>query len=279
MRLSVPWDCIEVYPGAKSADFRQEFAAIWAERDILLSVTNSLSQELYWQSRASQVLLRKHARNILQEFEDLLMRPSVKEEDIHQFIYRRPELLSPIHKRVLSKLPFGKTVSDFVVEQADGTYILVELESATARLFNSKKHISGALNQAIGQVIDWKRYITDNKSTVERELKLQGISSDPHALIVIGRSAELDDALRSHLKSYLVAHPTLSILTYDELLKRARQAFENSFGRIDDNEGSAQLIYEYPSTKELSPTPSPIRSKPSSGKGHGSRSRKRGRKP
>jgi hypothetical protein len=243
IRLDVSWDYIEIYPLASAHEFKPELAGAWAERDILAVVNNRISQELDWQTRASQVLFRRRARQTLIDFEDLLKRNG-KEEEIHQFIRRHPELLSPIRKRVLSKMAFGKTISDFVVEQADGTYILVELEHPEAKLFNAKDHFSASLTHAIGQIIDWKRYIADNKSTVERELGLARISPDSPALLVIGRSAELTQSRRDHLRTYLVSHPTLVILTYDDLLVRARQGFENAYGRIEDPGGSMQLIYE-----------------------------------
>ena len=100
---------------------------------------------------------------------------------------------------VFAKAAMGARVTDFVLRDASGDYLFVELESPTHVLFAKKGKPRAALEHAIDQIVDWKRYLAENVGTVQRELGLTGISTNPRALVVIGRSSCLTEEHRRKL--------------------------------------------------------------------------------
>jgi hypothetical protein len=128
------------------------------------------------------------------------------------------------------KLALGARETDFVFQEATGDYLLVELERANYRLFLKDGHPSRELNHARGQITDWKRYLEDNVSTVQRELSLTGISTNPKSLIVIGRSQSLSPEDRRKLVTIENESPKTKIMTYDDVLENAKAIVENLHG-------------------------------------------------
>ena len=152
-------------------------------------------------------------------------------------------MLCPTQTKVWPKLPLGATVTDFVFKEASGDYLLVELERSTHRLFRNDGHPRAELNHARDQITDWKRYLEDNLSTVQRELGLIDISINPNSLIVIGRAHSLDSENRRSLTTMENQNPKLKIMTYDDIYDNAKAVIENLFGPIWENPGNTQIYY------------------------------------
>lgn len=229
------WDAVSIYPWAEKDLWREADFGEWAESHFFQIAYHVASSEHAWQFRASQRNLRDWYEKVLAGFDQLLSTPNVREEDLQQYISRHPEIIVAGYKRVLPKLRLGPHVTDFVLEDPTGNYLLVELENPSQPLFIKSGHRSSSLTHAVGQVEDWIRYIQDNKSTVERELQLPGISATPHALVVIGRSHSLTDAQRRKL---LVDQSRIEVVTYDDLKLRFAKTLENLLGML----GNAQEL-------------------------------------
>jgi hypothetical protein len=191
IRLPVGWDCIEVYPFFEIEQWKPEYAPVWAERDLLAAVAAKQFEEAQFQSLDPNATARQHFGKLLMDYRNLLDTNDVPEETLQNFLKKNPALLCPSHTKVWPKLAIGAKKTDFVFREAIGDYLLVELERADHRLFVTDGHPSSELNHATGQILDWKRYIEDNLSTVQNELGLTGISATPKSLIVIGRSRSL----------------------------------------------------------------------------------------
>jgi hypothetical protein len=88
--------------------------------------------------------------------------------------------------------------------------------------------------------------LEDNLATVQRELGLTGISSNPRALIVIGRSKSLSEHTRRKLLTMMNESPRVSVLTYDDVYENAKAAVENLLGPIWDVGGNTNIYF--PST-------------------------------
>jgi hypothetical protein len=86
-------------------------------------------------------------------------------------------------------------------------------------------------------------YIQDNKTTVESNLGLRGISATPRMLVVIGRSATLTEPNRRKLAVMQGRHPGLSIMTYGEIIDRARANFERHFGPLSLRAQNLNIYY------------------------------------
>jgi hypothetical protein len=180
------------------------------------------------------------SQRLLAEFEALLAGP---EEPCHQFLKNHPDLLCTTYDAAWSKVPFGDHVSDFVFREPYNDYLLVEIEAPYRDLFRRNGHQRHELTHAIGQIDDWLCYIQDNKAKVESELELHGISATPRTLVVIGRSATLTERNRRKLAVMQGRHSGLSIMTYDELIDRARANFERHFGPLSLRAQNLKIYY------------------------------------
>lgn len=239
-KISFPlfWDAIAIYPEADRKEWRKADFYSWAERHFYEMAFQTASGEYSWAASASQTRIREHYRDVLSSLDELLSRADVLEEQLQQLIAKFPEILVPGYKRVIPKLPLGPHVTDFVIEDPTGQYLLVELENPSQPLFNKTGHASAKLTHAKGQVTDWIRYIQDNKSTVERELSLNGISAQPSALIVIGRSSFLTI---DHRRKLQVDEGRVEVITYDDLRLRFVKTIENLLGML--GHAGSEIVY------------------------------------
>jgi hypothetical protein len=173
--------------------------------------------------------VREQYAILLEQFKALLAGP---EEPCHQFLKASPDLLCPTHDAAWSKVRFGKHISDFVFREPCNDYLLVEIEAPYRELFRKDGHPRQELTHAISQIEDWLSYIRKDTARVERELTLGGISATPRTLVVIGRSASLTEDNRRMLAVMEGQRPRLSIMTYDDLIDRARANLERHFGPL-----------------------------------------------
>ena len=242
-RLPVGWECIEIYPSLDLSYWKPDYAPSWAEKDILAAVVTNQHRDAHFQSLDPNAAARKHHAAVLAEFRALLDSDPDREEYLQTFLRDYPFLLCPTFKNKWPKLPLGGNVTDFVFCDAAGSYLLVELEKSTPKLFRKNGHPTAKLNEAIGQITDWKRYLEDNLATVQRELGLSGISTNPMGLVVIGRSPLLSETNRRKLVAMMNSHPMLQIKTYDDVYDNAKAVIENLLGRIWEASGNTQIYY------------------------------------
>ena len=73
-----------------------------------------------------------------------------------------------------------------------------------------------------------------------------GISSNPRALVVIGRSASLTDDNRRKLVTIQARHNNLRIVTYDDLLATARSNLTRILGPLAKHEAGMEDYYFRP---------------------------------
>jgi Domain of unknown function (DUF4263) len=225
--LPVGWQAIEIYPRLDETYWKPEYAGAWAKHDLESAIAQRNAIEMAFYQLDGRGAARDRYAEIIGEFEALLSGP---EEPCHQFLKSHPELICPTHDAYWSKKVFGAHVSDFVFREPHNDYLLVEIEAPHRLLFRKDGHPRQALNHAISQIRDWVRFIQENKAKVEQELGLFGISAAPRSLVVIGRSSSLTEENRSALSVMQTDQPRLTILTYDDLLRRARTQLERLLG-------------------------------------------------
>ncbi len=242
VRLNVGWEYIDIFPNADLSHWSVENAKSWAERDILAAVLKHHLRERHYRALDPNADARRACRDLLAEYGRLLD-ANPPEETLQQFLKDNPTLLCPAQRRSWPKIPLGSRVTDFVFRQADGDYLLVELERPSKKLFTKIGDTSSQLTHACGQVADWKRYLEDNLATAQRELGLVGISANPNALVVIGRSKDLTEDLRRRLTTLHNQTPTLKVMTYDDVLENAKAVMENIVGPLWDVGGSTEVYF------------------------------------
>jgi hypothetical protein len=243
LRIPVGWECIEVFPFRDVGTWQPTFAPVWAENDVLANVVAATTREEQLRSLDPLSDARKTWSRVLSEFSQLLSSESIQEETLQQFLARYPSLLCPTMTRVWPKLRLGSHVTDFVFQDARGDYLLVELERPSLALFVKDGHPSAEFTHARGQVQDWWRYIEDNLSTIQRELSLAGISTHPHALLVIGRAKDLSSEHRRKLTTLQNEAPSLRVMTYDDIHASATAVIENLLGPLWNLSGRTEVFY------------------------------------
>lgn len=243
LRLPVGWDCIEVYPFFNLDHWKPEWAHGWAENDILAAIVARQAEDSHYASLDPCVTARREYGALLREYKELLDSPPKNEEVLQAFMRDHPSLLCPAKVRMWPKLALGSKQTDFVFKEATNEYLLVELEAANRQLFLQNGHTARDLNHARGQITDWKRYLEDNRSYVEHELGLEGISTNPNSLIVIGRSASLNADNRRTLLTLQNQNPKDRILTYDDVYDNAKAVIENLLGPIWKTTGDTEIYY------------------------------------
>jgi hypothetical protein len=248
IELPVGWCAVEVYPLLGDDYWQPSFAPLWAEIDLLwaVAVKNATAEQI--SEMDSMALAREHHAKTIAEFEELLDGP---EEPVHQFLRRHPHLISQTFVRYHSKTEFGKCTSDFVFCEPTNDYLLVEIEAPHRKLFRKDGHPNQWLQHALNQSADWVRFIADNKSYVERELGLIGISSTPRRLIVMGRSASITPENRRSLVQIQSDRQHLTVLTYDDLVERARANLGRLFGSLSLKVSGARVYF--PTTPGANP--------------------------
>lgn len=241
--LAVGWQCIEVFPGFDLSAWKAEYAPLWAETDLLGCVVINQQRAAEEHSLDPRATTRRQYASLLSEFKSLLDSEPDREQTLQTFLQTHPELLCPGHVHMWPKLPFGRHITDFVFRDAVNDYVLVELERSTLALFRQDGHASADLTHAHGQILDWKRYLEDNLHTVQRELGLTGISTNPNGLIVIGRSTDLTIETRRKLKTLTNDTPKLRVMTYDDVYDNAKAVLENILGPMTDIGGTTRIFH------------------------------------
>jgi hypothetical protein len=240
IKLQVGWQALEIYPTFQSEYWRPEFAALWAETDLLAAVARRQFAETQLAAIDPNVGARRGFKSVLEELSRLLDGP---EEPAHQFLKQHPEILCPANTASWSKLHFGNRVTDFVFREPANDYLLVEIEGPLRELFRKDGQQRGELTHAFNQVIDWRIFIEQNLHEVQNELGLAGMSANPRSLIVIGRSRTLSEDDRRKLTTLQNQIPRLRILTYDDLIESSKAVAENLFGPLDIGGQNLEIYY------------------------------------
>jgi len=247
IQLPVGWEYLQLFPLVGKASWDNIDADAWAERDILAHVTAQQFREQQFASLDPNAATRERYGELLEYFEKKLDSSSTREEELHQFLKKHPEMLCPTHAQMWSKLPLGARVTDFVFREPSNDYLLIEIEKPIDPLFTESGEVHHKLKHAQHQVLDWQRYLEDNLGYAQNELGLVGISTNPRFLIVIGRGHMLDERNRRMLTTICNQSPKLRIMTYDDVLSNAKAVVENLVGPIWETHGATR-VYQIPSS-------------------------------
>ena len=111
-------------------------------------------------------------------------------------------------------------IPDFLLCTRNSTgfeWVMVELESPAIRPLTQAGLPAGKLNQALGQVRDWRSWIRTNIAYAHTELGFVGLTAESPAIIVIGRRNGLDPV--HALKWRELSNNLTQLMTYDRLLE------------------------------------------------------------
>lgn len=190
------------------------------------SVAAGLSNPLLSVSSQSLPLIQHY---ILAEFESLINRPKIREQEIQNFLELYPEILQSLgYSRcvphvMLSESGKREMIPDFILHRPGGNgFDILDLKLPTARIAVSKPYyrISHEISKAVGQLKAYSDYF---KNSVNRERFIRAHQIEyfePKLIVAIGRQSQyLSNEMRSGIEDQV---PGMRILTYDELVSYAR---------------------------------------------------------
>jgi antiviral defense system Shedu protein SduA len=181
---------------------------------------------------------RQLTRYEIAAFENALDGAS-NESDMQRFLEDHPHILIQQFTVdrgawVIPKKRLGSEyVPDFLIAQeASGglVWYAVEIERPQATLFNKNGDASALLNHALGQINDWREWLSQNRDYADKPpgregLGLINISPDLDGLVVMGRGSDLDARTTRRRRRLAYTHRVV-IETYDWLLSQARERLQ-----------------------------------------------------
>ncbi len=180
----------------------------------------------------------KTLEQIRKDWQKLLLDETKNENAYHSFIASNPYFFISFIESYLaiSKLKLGSEYeSDFVVVHegySDGTiYEFIEIESPHTKLFDSKGKPTAKFNAALQQIMDWKRFLIEEKSFFRKFLpttttKVIG-KSRLRFKIIIGRRTDNKEELEKR-RQYSDTND-IEIMSFDRLtdILMMRKGFNN----------------------------------------------------
>lgn len=162
----------------------------------------------------------------IQEFEKLLNEPKIIEEQLQGFLTNHHFLFGPEYQEVIPKHRLGSEyVMDYALRTYNDVYHLVEIERSTHKLYNKNGDPSAELIHAEQQILDWLAWIEKNSPYARENLPTL---MSPKGFVIIGRSRELDVQTNEKLRRRNATWGgKIEILTYDNLLNKAKTAYAN----------------------------------------------------
>jgi hypothetical protein len=116
---------------------------------------------------------------------------------------------------------------DFAVQEAEGQYVLVEIERSGLPVLTKKGRPRAELTHAQQQIKDWFEWIGENLAYARS--KMPGIR-EPKGRVIMGRRSSIAPEHRHVLARESAESRRITTQTYDDLLDRAKQHLKNLRG-------------------------------------------------
>lgn len=172
----------------------------------------------------------------LQELEDILDGGDGSEGPLQRLIERHPQLLASTvignnGTYVIPQKALGSEFrADFVVLGINSTgpeWVLVEIEASKHNLLNRDDSLTGAVRHAVGQIQDWREWLTNNVSYAQQQLGLHGLTNRAPGLVIIGRAEPTME--RGTARSLAREQQSISIHSWDWILRQGKQLADGAF--------------------------------------------------
>ena len=169
-------------------------------------------------------------KSLVEELEELINSADVAEKDLQDFFEQNPQILcgdtyETAEPHIILQRPgAGSLIPDFALKPHNQHALcdLLELKLPSAKLVvgqGNRRRLSSALLEACAQLREYRDYfeLEQNRDAVEEAHGLRFFR--PNMMVVIGKRS---DYLPADLQKAAGDIPSLSIMTYDDLLARAR---------------------------------------------------------
>lgn len=162
---------------------------------------------------------------VLEAFDELILSKPADERAFQEFLTRHPQVLDPLALRIWPQPDlFGFREPDFVVQRADGTYMVVEIECPSKALVTGGGHLSADVTHAEQQATDYRRNLMQKYADVRFHMPN---FQEPDCLVVVGLERSLTQDQRQVLHDANRNRTHLRIAGFDWLLNRSRTIAAN----------------------------------------------------
>lgn len=197
-----------------------------AEKDALIAADAYLMglEKVPPDQKEDRVIVELEAA--IKEFEQVVARDP-HERVIQGFltIRRNQILLDPSARSITPNVYLRKKHEiDFVVQGAEGQYVLVEIERSGLPLLTKKGRPRAELTHAQQQVKDWFEWIGENREYARSIMP--GIS-EPKGRVIMGRRSSIRPEHKHVLARERAESRRITTQTYDDLLDRVKQHLDN----------------------------------------------------
>lgn len=180
---------------------------------------------------------------VINNFEELLNLKKDDDESIfHDYINNNPVLLD-VYGEAISKprfyyppdeSPLGKKYvePDFIIKYNGNKYKLVELEKPAKKLSTKQGHPRFEVTQTTFQIAEWKNYIENFYHSIKDKFPGICVHSNCSSMVIISRSSQ--ERKDINYMNLLCTQFSCEVITYDDLLERAKRACRNLSALISD---------------------------------------------
>ena len=176
---------------------------------------------------------REPAPETLDDFERVLA-DAADERPLQTFLAGSPVLLGPLappggNYWCLDRPEFGaEYIPDFLLASTTSVgfkWVAIELENPNQKALTKAGLPARKLAEALGQVRDWRTWLTDNVAYAREERGLKDIDGNCKALVIIGRRSSLDP---KQIKKYrALSADEVTVMSYDRLHDTIRNSSRN----------------------------------------------------
>lgn len=166
----------------------------------------------------------------VQELEELINDPHVREQDLHDFFEQNPDfILTDDYQRAHSKIVLESDsddtlIPDFVLEPVGNNALcdLLELKLPQVGVDVTKPRrarFSAAVVEACAQLRKYRDYFEEKQNREYFKNKYRLLAFRPRMFVIIGRRGRVDPIELRRIEGDL---PAYQIRTYDDILERAK---------------------------------------------------------
>ena len=195
-----------------------DLTKFWSATDLLL-LREVIKEEFLKLNNAHRTL--STLEFAIEDLEKLLEIKVRNENSLQKCLTENPILLGLEYSRIIPKHKLGGEFEvDYALEKFNGLIDLMEIESSILSIFTKQGNPSSHLVHAEQQVIDWLDWVEKNNSYARNTL--DGLIS-PKGYVIIGRDSTLTEKTKASLiRRNKAFNGTITILTYDDVLKKAK---------------------------------------------------------
>jgi len=161
----------------------------------------------------------------LASYEDLIRAYRDEEPQFQAFFEKVPQLLEPFASLVWPTPDLhGAKKPDFVIKRADGTYLIVEIETPGKTLITNSLQSSAQLTEAITQAMQYRSFLLERFQEAKTHFPE---FRDPDCMVVLGLERELSSEQRRALALENQNRRQIQIVGFDWIAERAERILQN----------------------------------------------------